>query len=74
MSAICDFQQCDILTCVDSGGPVQPPNDVRSVAYQSYNIQANSKGSDQTVRMRRLVLAIAGRTYHMVGNPMLRLN
>ena len=28
---------------------------VRSVALQSQNIQATSKGSDQTARMRRLV-------------------
>ena len=34
----CDFQQCGILTSVDSDEPVQPPfklrtpNDVRSVA------------------------------------------
>ena len=32
-----------------------------------------SKGSDQTARMRRLVWAFAGRTYHIVGNLMSRL-
>ena len=32
-----------------------------------------SKGSDQTARMRRLVGAFAGRIYHIVGNPRLRL-
>ena len=32
-----------------------------------------SKGSDQPVRMRRLVRAFAGRTYHIVGNLMLHL-
>ena len=37
----CDFQQCGILTSVDSNEPVQPPlnletrNDVRSVALES---------------------------------------
>ena len=37
----CDFQQCGILTCVDSGEPMQPPlsletlNDVQSVAQHS---------------------------------------
>ena len=36
-------------------------------------IQATSKGSDQTARMRRLVWAFAGRTYHIVGNLMLPL-
>ena len=33
-------------------------------------MQATSKGSDQTARMRRLVLAFVGRTYHIVGNLM----
>ena len=32
-----------------------------------------SKGSDQTVRMRRLVWGFAGRTYNIVGNLMPRL-
>ena len=40
----CDYQQCDILTNVDSDEPVQPPfklrnskiyNDVQLVAHQS---------------------------------------
>ena len=34
------------------------------------NIQATSKGSDQTARMHRLIGAFAGRTYHAVGNLM----
>ena len=29
--------------------------DVKSVAYHSYNIQATSKGSDQSALMRKLV-------------------
>ena len=32
-----------------------------------------SKGSDQTARMRMLIWGFAGRTYHIVGNIMLRL-
>ena len=46
---------------VDSDEPVQPPfklrtpNDVRSVVKYSLNIQASSKGSDQTARMSRPV-------------------
>ena len=36
-------------------------------------IQATSKGSDQTARMRRLLWGFAGRTYHIVGNLMSRL-
>ena len=37
-------------------------------------MQATSKGSDQTARMRRLIWGFAGSTYQIVGNPMLRLN
>ena len=33
-----------------------------------------SKGSDQTAYMCRLIRGFAGRTYHIVGNLMLRLN
>ena len=70
----CDFQQCGILTCVDSDEPVQPPFKLRnskccSVSSLTLNIQATNKGSDQTARMR-----FAGRTYHIVGNIMSRLN
>ena len=46
---------------------------MQSVADQSYSIQATRKGSDQTARMRRLIWAFAGRTYHIVGNLMSRL-
>ena len=34
---------------------LETPNDVHSVAQHSYNMQATSKGSDQTARMRRLI-------------------
>ena len=37
------------------------------------NIQATSKGSDQNARMRRLIWAFAGSTYHIVGNLMATL-
>ena len=30
--ALCDFQQCGILTSVDLDGPVQTPNSAQSVA------------------------------------------
>ena len=56
-----DFQKSGILTCVDSDEPVRPPFKLRNfkyvqaVAQESWNIQATSKGSDQTARMRRLV-------------------
>ena len=75
----CDFQQCGILTSVDSIKPVQPPfkhittNGVQSVAELSLKAQVTSKGSDQTARMRRLVWAFTGRTYHIVGNLVSRL-
>ena len=55
----CDFQQCGILTSVDSDEPMQPifsletPNNVQSVA----------KGVDKTARMRRLIRGYAGCTY-----------
>ena len=41
-----------------------------SVAWYSQNIQATSKGSDQTARTGRLIWGFAGRTYHIVGNLM----
>ena len=34
--------------------------------------QATSKGSDETVCMRRLIWVFAGRTNHIVGNLMSR--
>ena len=37
------------------------------------NTQATRKGSDQTVRMCRLIWGLAGRLYHIVGNLMSRL-
>ena len=53
---------------------LETPNDVQSVAQHSSNINATSKGFDQTGHMLRLVRAFAGRTYHIVGNLMSRLN
>ena len=57
------LQQCGILTrlSVDSDEPgslllsLETPNAVQSVVLQSWNIQATSKGPDQTARMRRLI-------------------
>ena len=37
---------------------LETPNDAQSVVWHSYNIQGTSKGSDQTVRMRRLIWAV----------------
>ena len=37
-------------------------------------MQAARKGSDQTAHMRRLIWGFAGRTYHIFGNLMSRLN
>ena len=73
---MCDLKQCDILASVDSDKQVQPPvkfrtsKDVRSEAKHSLNIQATSKGSDQTARKCRLICCLAGCTYHIVGNLM----
>ena len=71
----CDFQQCGILTCVDSDKPVQPPTKLRNAKCCSVrkNIQATSKGSDQTAHMRRLVWAFADHLFYFVGNLMSRL-
>ena len=61
LAATCDFQQCGILTSVDSDYlcslllSLKTPNVVRSVAQQSLNVQGTCKGADQTARMRRLV-------------------
>ena len=69
-----DFQQCGILTSVDSDKPGQPflsletPYAVQPVAEHSSNIQEASKGSDQSAHMRSLVLTVVGPTYHTVGN------
>ena len=68
-----------IFTCVDSDEPVQPRVNLRNSkcylvsSLQSSTILATSNGSDQPARMRRLVRAFGGRTYHIVGNLMSRL-
>ena len=50
------------------------PTEVNNITKEdTVNIQATRQISDQTARMRRLVKAFAGRTYHIVGNLMLRL-
>ena len=75
-----DFQQCSILTSVDSDESLQNPVKLRhskccSVSSLTVmNIQATSKGSDQTEHVRRLAWAFAGRTYHIVGNIVSRLS
>ena len=43
------------------------------IVIDSKNIQATSKGSDQTAGMRRLICSFVGRTYHIVGNLLSRL-
>ena len=69
--------KCGILTYIDSDEPVQPPFKLRNskwcLASSLTVIEWTSKGSDQTVRMCRLVWAFAGRTNHTVGNLMSRL-
>ena len=79
-AATCDFQQCGILTSVHSDEPVQPLFKFRNSKWCSVSsltlveYSATSKGSDQTAHMRRLIWGFAGRTYHIVGNFMSRLN
>ena len=76
----CDFQQCGILTSADSDEPVHPPFKLRNSKWCSVsglrvieNIQATSKGSDQTAHMCRLVWAFAGGTFHIVEKLILWL-
>ena len=66
----CDFQQCGILTSVGSDEPMQPPLKLSNSKWRlvSRLFKRLAKGSDQTARMRRLVWAFDGRTYHIVGN------
>ena len=66
----CDFQQCGILTSPGSDVAVQPPFRLRNSKWCSISSLTSieylcNKGSDQSARMRRLVSAIAGRTYHL---------
>ena len=37
MAVTCDFQQCGILTSVDSDKPVQPPSKLRNSKWCSVN-------------------------------------
>ena len=56
-----DFQQCGILTSVDSDEHVQPPFKLRTSKRCSVSsltlieYSSNEQGSDQTAHMRRLV-------------------
>ena len=68
----CDFQQCFTSLCRLLLN-LETENDLRPMVYGTKNIQATSKGADQTARMRRLVWALAGRTYRIVGNIMFLL-
>ena len=55
---------CSLLLSLDT------LNDAQSVYEHSENNQATNKGSGQTARMCRLILGLAGRKYHIVGNLM----
>ena len=63
-----DSQQHGILTSVDSDKTVQPPFMLRNskLCFKEYSLAG--KGSDQTVPIPKLVMAFAGRTYHIVRN------
>ena len=77
----CDFQQCGILTSVDSDQPVQPAFrhryskwcSVRSLTLKEYSSDEQRLWSEcayAQADMRSLIWAFAGRTYHIVGNLM----
>ena len=80
-----DFQKCGILTCVDPDEHVQPHFKLRtskrcsisSLTLVEYSHDEQRLWSE-AARMRRLIWAFAGRTYHIVGNlmhwPILGLN
>ena len=67
----CDFQQCGILTSVDSDEPVQPPSKLTNSKRCSdssltvIEYSSDSKDSDQTACLRRLIGGFAGRTYNV---------
>ena len=78
-AATWDFQQCGFWTWVDSDEPVQPPFKLRNSKWYSVSsltiigYSSDSKGSDQTVCLRRLIWGFAGHTYHIGENLMSRL-
>ena len=73
----CDFQQCDILTSVDSDEPVQPPVKLRNSKWCSVSsltvieFQATSKGSDQTAHTTMMEIHV---TVHYYGSTSLALS
>ena len=79
----CNFQQCCVLTSVNSNEPVQPPFKLRNskwCSFSSLTLIENSSDKhssnpsyNRTVCMRRLIWGFAGRTYLIVGNLMSRL-
>ena len=50
----CDFQQCGILTSVDSDEPVQPPFKLET----PNDVQSGAQHSDQTVCMSQLIYRV----------------
>ena len=76
-AAACDFQQCGILTYLDSDKPVQPPFKhrtskcylVSSLTVIEYSHDLQRLWSDCRYT-HSLVWAFAGGTYHIVGNLM----
>ena len=59
----CDFQQCGILTSVDSDEPVQPPYKLRnSLCSVSRLILRRLAKAWIRLHMRRLIFDFAGRT------------
>ena len=72
----CDFQQCGILTSVDSEEPVQPPFKLRNAKWcsvSSLTVIEYISDQQRLICAGRLVWAFAGRSYHIAGNLMSRL-
>ena len=67
------FDKCRLRRACIAILSLESLNAVQPLAEHSLNIQATCTGSDQTARMRRLILGFAGRTNHIVGNLMSRL-
>ena len=75
----CDFQQCGLLTSVDSDESVQPPFKLRNSKCSSASSWTFIEFSSDLQRLwsdcayAQAGLSLAGRTYHIVGNLMSRL-
>ena len=76
---ICVFQQCGLLTRIDSDKSVQPPvsletpNDVQSHCLEPNSHRIFKRLAKILILLHRLVGAFFGHTYLIYGNLSLRL-